>query len=1187
MIIVHASRYPDQGTISLYNSIKTELSVGKRCYFVVPSQYTVEAEKNIMEYFDTDILFDIQVKSFRSLENEILDAGYGLKQKRLSEAGRLIALKLILEDKDNDWKIFSKSVRKTGFLKYIADDLKEYKEYGITPEKLESIAETIEDASHTKEKLLELSKIYDQYEKRIDGKFLDDDDVFNLSISQIKELDIFNDVVFFFDKFHSMSKLELDAVEALSNIGCKVNIAITIDGKIADGIYNDDSNREYWNKYADLEVTDAEVFSLSAKFLKQIKEREKKIELKSVTGSEGVPLKSFSHAAKSVFSYANNRNGDENMPISIRQYRNIEMEIDAALIEIKKLIVSGAKYSDIQLILTDMSEYEEQLRRSLSVEKIPYFLDEKRSLEYHPLICLIQAADNIAKDNYKKEDVFKLLKTGLLGLNSEDIDIYQNFIINRKIDRYKFLNMDFFEPDYEYLEANKRDEDAVKKEFAVAKFINENLLRITKSYVENSKHCKTAVEYVNNIINFIENEDIQAGLHNYEEWLHNIGDNEALEEHLQIWDKIMEIFEQIVSIAGDETIDKNTFYELVNDNIELISVGIIPPYQDQVVISSMLRSRTGRRKYVFFMGAADQYLPMQSKKEHLLTDTEVGILRNEGYYLPSMKQFSTEEEKLAFYSHIVNVGEKLSFSYSMQNAAQEALVQSFWLFRMVNGFENLKIESVRKIPMADQILSTSMLKRTVPHILKNRHLYSENEIFDAENIFKTMLNSEKYENIAEIIKTGLLYNNKRNALSKNIREKFFGKTDTVSASQIERYANCPYQYFIDYCIRPKKNKTIDIDGLDIGNLLHYSIDEWTKTISEDLTGLRSREYSNVEKDLLEAFDNIKSSVADVQKRNNLKNKFVFDLTKKTLKEAGSVLYKQIADSEIDKIYHEKDFGKGKDIPALRIDVNGKSFYLEGRIDRLDRLSTDRGDYYQIVDYKSSNRKFQLEKVLGGLTIQLVLYLDAATFDEKEHKKPIGCFYLPLVPLKSIEAGNSERDKEKNKEKLIKEHGLLDGVIICDSNIFSKVDPNAFSEDSKVSSEIYTLKGRTGDFFKKDNVLTYDEMQELFNEVVGVAGRLLDQRNEGVIDVAPYRLEKSGVQTGCDYCDYNSICRFEKTTQFGNYRFISPIDWNGWREENSNNSMEENSDKCREENYGNSIKDNSNKKTEGAGKDAKI
>ena len=113
------------------------------------------------------------------------------------------------------------------------------------------------------------------------------------------------------------------------------------------------------------------------------------------------------------------------------------------------------------------------------------------------------------------------------------------------------------------------------------------------------------------------------------------------------------------------------------------------------------------------------------------------------------------------------------------------------------------------------------------------------------------------------------------------------------------------------------------------------------------------------------------------------------------------------------------------------------------------------------------------------------------------------------------------------------------------------------------------------------------MQELFNEVVGVAGRLLDQRNEGVIDVAPYRLEKSGVQTGCDYCDYNSICRFEKITQFGNYRFISPIDWNGWREENSNNSMEENSDKCREENYGNSIKDNSNKKTEGAGKDAKI
>ena len=57
--------------------------------------------------------------------------------------------------------------------------------------------------------------------------------------------------------------------------------------------------------------------------------------------------------------------------------------------------------------------------------------------------------------------------------------------------------------------------------------------------------------------------------------------------------------------------------------------------------------------------------------------------------------------------------------------------------------------------------------------------------------------------------------------------------------------------------------------------------------------------------------------------------------------------------------------------------DGSTVWLEGRIDRIDILDDGDTSYVKVIDYKTGRQNLRLDEVYYGLSMQLILYLQAA------------------------------------------------------------------------------------------------------------------------------------------------------------------------------------------------------------------
>ncbi len=1155
MLRLYPSRYPDQASHALYEELKKSYQGGRRCYLVVPSQYTVEAEQELFQYLETDVLLQVQVKSFQSLTREILQEGSGYRRPVIDEIGRAMLLRLILEDESKDWEAFPPSSRREGLVQRLAKELREYKEYGINHQTLLDIASDLAGSSESQTKFSELAEIIQLYEERLQDNFVDSDDQMRAAFDQVQDLDLFDNVDFFFNTFDSLSHLVLDALQALLVRKSKLHMAITLDESVARQLMDRNLfSPEQERAFFDAQISDYDAFSLSVSFFKKLQQLEgAELVIASTANAQGKPHPVFSHAASSIFSFHPQKKEARGL-FKAYEYRNTEAEIDGLIIAIKKKVQEENKrFKDIQIILVDHEEYAPYIQQKFPMEGLPFFMDETRTVFHHPFVRFVLALVEIGKRHYRRDDVLNLLKTGFCGLSEDHVHIYQNFVERRKIEGWKFESAKSFQIAEDYLANNPREEASLREEYQISNQVNQRVLAITSDLVKISKEKRKIREFAIELYKQVKQDLVQDAIDNYELSLEEADDANArdqLEEHRQIWDACMDLLDQLVAIGGEEQVDYATFAQLMEEGLASINLGVIPPSQDQIMVSEILRSRTQTRKIVFFVGMGDIYIPQAQKAATVLTQEEKKLLKEKGYFLPSMKDFAQEEEKLATFKAFMQIGEEATISFAIQNAKNEPIRLSFWMRQLMAGFSDVESTVVDEFALSDQVYAKTLLSRSIPEILQAPQSHQKAE---ADTLLKALHSSDTALSIAQAIEAGRKYHNKRLALSPALVSELYGKSPAISASQIERYAVCPYRYFVDYGLRLKEVRTIDIDARDLGNVSHSSIDSWTRIAAEDLDAFRQVSQEESESILLSAFDQNQREALDEEKREEPRNRFILSLMSKTLQEANDSLYRQVQESDVTSIYHEESFGRHGSLPGIQLDLGGRSVFIEGRIDRVDIAADDDQLYAQVVDYKSSDMEIDLTRLLGGLQLQLTIYLQAALEGGKEQNLlPVGCFYLPITPY-----GQIDEDKLTEVEKELADKGLFQGIYREDARAMQLFDHtlNPTNKEQKDNdapiSLLYRYKGRSRDFISKDNVLSNAQFNKLIDESLKIAQKLMRKRESGDISVTPYRYKKGRTTvTGCQFCSYQSICRFEKHYEFDQYRMLETTDWKAWKEENN-------------------------------------
>jgi ATP-dependent helicase/nuclease subunit B len=217
---------------------------------------------------------------------------------------------------------------------------------------------------------------------------------------------------------------------------------------------------------------------------------------------------------------------------------------------------------------------------------------------------------------------------------------------------------------------------------------------------------------------------------------------------------------------------------------------------------------------------------------------------------------------------------------------------------------------------------------------------------------------------------------------------------------------------------------------------------------------------------------------------------------------------------------------GKYKPIVVELENGKKVEIVGKIDRLDIGKLDDKTYVRIIDYKSSIKNIDMNQVEAGLQIQLITYLDAVS--KQEDFLPSGILYLGLTDNKVTNKRNLSEEEIKQE---IRKKFRMNGIVLADINVIKMMDTNISGASTIIP---VTLKQDGSISESKSSAINEQEFEELQKSVTNTIKQISTEILSGNIDIKPYNYK---MQTGCDYCEYKSICMFNPNLKENTYNYI--------------------------------------------------
>lgn len=1099
-------------TRRVLDEIKYRLKEGDnhRLILIVPEQFTLQAEADLIDKNDLEGIMRIEVLSFQRLCYKVLTEAGGIKRTAINELGKMMVLRKLFDESSNSLTVFNKASKKGSFLPDFCKLLSELKSAEITPEIIKEKSEAITEDNMLKRKLNDIFIIYNKFNEYMDGKYLDDEDKMHLALEKLDNSSYFNDAEIWVDGFSSFSIIEYRILEKLMLKSRKLNICITLD------IYNP---RDY-NLFRTTSTTYEK--------LREIAIRNNIEERKTVLKNTGeYRNKEINHFEQEFFAYPYNRLKDKTERVkvfySLNQYTEVE--------RVASQIVAFARdknyrWRDIAVVCNMIDQYSSTIKRVFSEYEIPYFIDDKRSIINNPLVKFIISILNIISRNFRYEDVFRFIKTGLTDLSKDECEILENYVLRYGISGDKWLEDFIYEGedfDLEHINDIRR------------KFIQHII-----TFRNKVKHGKNINDLTIYLFEFLSDMELKTKLSILIDKQKEKGYLDLVNENTQIWNILMEVFDQLVEILGENRVSLKEYTKILESGLAEYEIGIIPPTIDQVLVGSLDRSRSHDIKALFVIGVNDGILPSAIDDGGLLLDEEKKVMKDIGIEISSDNETKAFEEEFSVYSSFSKPSDYLFISYALSDKDGKSLRPSMYIERLKKIYENLSIHSDLTKEEKNEMDLVATPISTFKYLVENLRLkLDDNEIYDFwKDVYNWYYNREDWKEKLNLVIKGLFHNNQQERIPEKYARQIYQLPFKSSISRLEKYVNCPYSHFIKYGLEPRERKVFEIKNPDMGLLFHDSIERFTKELSkEELTWDQlDRQKSD------EIVDRVLDNMIDEFQHGLLlstnRYKYMVNRLKRISKRALWTLSTHIKKGEFVPIQHEISFGDGQNskIPPIVIELpSGEEVRLEGRIDRLDILESDEETFVKIIDYKSGNREFSLSDVYYGLQIQLLVYADAviANGDKllKNKVYPAGVFYFKIDdPMIETEENDIEFIEKEIAKKL-----KMDGLIIKDINIVKLMDKEI--EENRKSSILPVSINKDGSFSKNSAVVDKNDLDLMIKHVKGLITEIVGEILKGKIKIEPCKTQK---YTACAYCDFATICQFETSFENNKFRNIKKL-----------------------------------------------
>ena len=1116
------------------NQIKKKInnSPTNKLILIVPEQFTFQTENKVLNAIGERYVLNAEVLSFKRLAHNVFNECGGATRTIMGDAGKSMLIFKVLEDLGDNMTVFKNASRQKGFIDIASKTITEFKKYNVNNEVLDLTINEIED-ENLKMKMEELKDVFNEFNSRLHEGYVDEEDQLLLLNEKLDGCSLYDGAEIWIDEFSSFTPNQLSVIGKLLKRAKSVNITLSIDevnslkGESDLFVATKNTEKRLMNLIQEEGIAFSGYINLNEDIPYRFKEN-----------------KELAHIERQLYAYPFKQYRGKNNSLRLYRANNNYDEIEFVAKDILRLVREKQyRFKDISVICRDVDNYEKVVSAIFSEYEIPYYIDKKIDIASNPLIVFINSAVDIISKNWTYESMFKYLKTGLIkefrGVEgAELIDELENYVLAYGIKGKKWM-----EEWVNYSSSILKEEEVSEENKQRLERLNDIRETIVTPLDEFNKQCKgkkTLKEFATILYEFLDSKlDIMDTIDKYVDYFKENDMAIEAKEYSEVRDIFIDVLEQAVDVLGNEVMDLNEFMKVLNIGLSQYEMGLIPVALDQVNIGDITRIKSRGTKALYIIGVNDGVLPSASKEEGILSDNDREILLEKGISLASDTRTKIFEEQFLVYTAFTIAEEYLVVTYPLADFEGKSQRPSIIVHRLKKILPNVKEESEGFKLVDDKYEKISAKLPTLNELMiAIRKNYDGAEIEDYwKYVYDWYLREPKWKERIEYVRKGLEYTNLENNISKEKAKKLYEDNKnkiSLSVSRLERYAQCPFAYYIQYGLKAKDRKIYEFTAPDLGSFMHEILDEFTNEIKE-----KDLKWSDLSK---ENCRNIINSLVDNQVKNNKSSilnsskrySYFTDRFKRILTKSVMVISEQMKRSDFEIYKNELAFGFSKDVNSIKLDLpSGESFYLNGRIDRVDKLNLDGETYLRIIDYKTGSKKFDLNKFYNGLQMQLLVYLDALINNSENivenQAMPGAILYFRIDD--PILKSKGDLTEEEIKSEVLKEL-KLEGLLLDDVKVVKAMDNTL--EPGTHSLIIPANMKKAGDLGKNKALITMEQFELLRKYVNEKMVEICQNMIEGKIDIEPCKENKNIV---CDYCNYSHICQFDSSLEDNRYKVI--------------------------------------------------
>ncbi len=1034
---------------------------------IVPELISHDTERRLSAAAgDTSSRF-AEVLSFTRLVRRVADSAGCAAPACMDNGGRVVAMAATARQLHSRLKAYAAVQTKPEFLTELVEAVDELKRCCISAKDLE-IASSQTQGSLA-QKLEELSLLLAGYDSLCAQGKRDPRDQMNWLLEQLEDGNFGQEHVFYIDGFPDLTRQHLAVLEHLIRVSPSVTVGLNCDVV--------GSEKMAFQKAG----------ATARELIRCAKQAGVEVKIEMIGGEDGA----LARACQALFQG----------PIPHLEHGSLQVlradgqwaEVELAAQQVMELVKAGCRYRDISIVCADMGAYADAISLVFHRCHIPVYQSGTEDILQKTAVSTVLSALDAALGGFEQGDVVRYLRSVLSPLDPDTCDRVENYAIIWGIHGKAWQAAWENHPDglgekWTQATPGRLDRLNAAKERALAP-----LFHLNQAFRE----ARDLAGQVQALYAFLEEIRLADCLGRLADSMDSAGDNRSAQILSQLWEILLTALEQLHDVLGKTVWEPDVFTRLLTLLLSQYDVGTIPPVLDAVMAGPVSAMRCQEEKHLIVLGAEEGNLPGYGGSRGLLSDQERTALRGLGVPLTG----GAIEGLQAEFAEISGVfqGAKESITVLCSGAQPSFVCRR--LAQMAGGEKTVTAQPV--LAMADPQEAACWLTR-----------------FGASDAAQAMDLREAYADTARKAAYSLGKIERENVLA------LYGRKLSLSASQVDRQAECRLSYFLKYGLRARERKETTIDPAEFGTYVHAVLENTARRVME----LGGFEKVSLEQTMEIAMDFSRSYAEErFSQIDSARVSYLFHRNRRELEMVVMELWQELSVAKFRPRDFEVGFGGDGKMPAIEIPSRELEASLLGFVDRVDIWEENGRHYFRVVDYKTGKKDFDYCDVFNGVGLQMLLYLFALEQGGQAvvGEKPLGAgvqYFPARAPLMTADGALTEEEAQKERLKQWKRKGLL----LDDAQVIQAMDPE---ESPRLCCTRKKDGSLTGD------LASHEQLKLLKKYVFSWLGRMVDDITAGNVTPNPYT--RGTVHDACAYCPYGPVCHKNSVEGRRNFKAMEP------------------------------------------------